>query len=152
MIFLTQQQLGERYGDPSISLNTRFNADASTSHKNTAYQYEFGYLKGRCIYAIIQKSQGNSIALVEAASLMAINGPSPWKLISALDPEKDSQVLQDTLNNPVSKLGYSYAPDVHDAFYSSSLFASHQLNRQQLVIYHPLWQVDLGQVESDPLT
>lgn len=151
MIYLTKQQISGIYGGSFPSLNNRFNADDSSAHKNDAYQYEFGYLQGRCIYAIIQKAQGGNIALVEAGALMAVNGPGVWKPITALDPQKDGQVLQNWMNNPVNNLGYTYAPVVHDAFYATALFASHQLNRRQLVIYHPVWQADLSQVESNPL-
>ncbi len=152
MIFLTKQQICGIYGDSFPSLNNRFNADDSSSHKNDAYQYEFGYLHGRCIYAIIEKTEGGTIAPVEAASLMAINGPGVWRLVSPLGVQTDSQTYQTLLGNPVTNLGYGYTPDPHDAFYPSALFASHQLNRRQLVVYHPLWQVDLSQVEANPLS
>jgi hypothetical protein len=60
MIYLTKQQLCAIYGPSSVSLERRFNADDSSVHDDTsaAYKYEFGYLQGRCIYAIVQKEQG----------------------------------------------------------------------------------------------
>jgi hypothetical protein len=166
MIYLTKQQLCAIYGPSSVSLERRFNADDSSVHDDTsaAYKYEFGYLQGRCIYAIVQKEQGGIIAPLESDMLLASNGNGQWKLREDNAPQtanvpvpkkptpapKPPDPPQKPPNNSIP-LSFTYDPVNNDAFYPTHLFASHQMQRQQLVIFHPSWQVDLSQVESNPL-
>jgi hypothetical protein len=142
MIYLNQFEITQRYG---ASLATggykRFNAESCTRHQIGAYKYEFGYIKGYCCYSIIQKQSGGSIAIVERQAFLAIplGGRGEWKLLQGTEAQT---------NKPIS---FQFYPPKEETNFPSSLFASHQMQRAQLVIYHPRWQPDLSQVQSNPI-
>lgn len=151
MIYLTEEQLKSFYGKPEAgSTSARFNADRGFRHKDKAYKYEFGMVNGHCVYAIIQKVTGSKISLTEAAALRTLSGKAEWKLKIALDPKENSKEIQAILDDYKKDLGYEYTPTKDDRF-TSPLYCSHQGQRQQLVVFHPHWRVDLSQVAADPL-
>jgi hypothetical protein len=151
MIYLNEQQIRSFYGTPfSGPSSERFNAEKGRRHTDHAYKYEFGYINGHCVYAIIQKKTGSLISLEEAQGLRFLSGTGEWKLNVVFDPTKNPKELQEILDNRLHNLGYIYTPVATDQF-KHPLICVHQGKREQLVIYHPKWRPDLAQVEADPL-
>ncbi|MBL9187701.1 MAG: hypothetical protein JNK23_09500 [Opitutaceae bacterium] len=140
MIYLNQFEIEQRYG---LSLATggakRFNAAACTRHQHGAYKYEFGYIAGYCCYVIIQKQTGGLITVVERQALLARNGAGAWAVLEGKEDQK---------NQPIT---FQFTPPKEETKFPSPLFAAHQRQRSQLVIYHPRWEPDLQQVEANPL-
>jgi hypothetical protein len=151
MIYLNEQEMRSFYGSPYAGASgARFNASNAQRHGDDAYKYEFGYLNGHCVYAIIQKKTGSKISMEEAQGLRFLSGKGLWKLNVAYDPAKNPKELQEILDDYRRDLGYVYEPGADDA-YKHPLICVHQGQRQQLVIYHPKWRPDLSKVEASPL-
>lgn len=75
MIYLNQEQIKDFYGTRIGGVKAgRFNAKERTEHSEVGYKYEFGYYKGFCVYAIIQKKSGHKISIEEAEGLRLLNG------------------------------------------------------------------------------
>jgi len=142
MIYLNQTEIEHRYGKSFPTGGAkRFNAESCSKHEIGAYKYEFGYSKGYCCYAIMRKRSGAQIAVVERQSFLAIalNGKGEWKVLEGSEAQR---------NKPIT---FQFVPPKEEVNFPSSLFASHHLQRSQLVIYHPRWQPDLSQVEASPI-
>lgn len=140
MIYLNQFEIEQRYGASFATGGAkRFNAASCSRHQTSGYKYEFGYIKGYCCYAIIQKQSGGAISVVERQSLLARNGGGDWKVLEGKE-ELESK--------PIT---FQFTPPKEETRFPSPLFGSHQRQRSQLVIYHPRWEPDLSQVESNPL-
>lgn len=140
MIYLTQFEIEKRYG-PSFATGgaKRFNAESCTRHTVNAFKYEFGYMVGHCVYAIVQKATGGGLSVVERESLLSLSGKGPWVIIDGKEAET---------NHP---LALKYTPPKEEVNFPSPLFASHQSLRAQLVVWYPKWQVDLKNIEANPL-
>jgi hypothetical protein len=139
MIYLNKEEIKARYGASFATGGaTRFNAESCSKHQNDAYKYEFGYLNGYCVYAIIQKRSGGIVSTVERQSLLALNNKSEWKIIDGAEKGQ----------KPIS---FQCTPPKEEVKFPSPLFGVHQHQRSQLVIFHPKWQVDLEKVAANPL-
>ena len=140
LIYLNQSALEQQYG-PSFATGgyRRFNAESCSRHEAGAYKYEFGYISGYCCYAIIQKQDGSALAVVERQSFLALNGSGEWKILDGTEAQRDKPIT------------FQYTPPKEETTFTSPLFASHQWQRAQLVIYYPSWHPDLAQIEADPL-
>lgn len=151
MIYLNEQEIRTYYGAPFAGPSIhRYNADKGRRHSDDAYKYEFGYINGRCVYAIIQKKTGSTISRAEAQGIRYLTGKGSWKLDVVYDPTKNPAELQAILDDVLKDLAYEYVPEATDQ-YKHPLICVHQGKRQQLVIYHPKWRPDLAEVAADPL-
>jgi hypothetical protein len=142
MIYLNQVEIEQKYGKTLPTGGaSRFNADSCSKHQASAYKYEFGYIKGYCCYAIIRKRSGGSIAIIERQSFLAamLDGKGEWKLLDGAENLK---------NKPIS---FQFSPPKEEQKFPSALFASHHMQRSQLVIYHPRWQPDISALEANPI-
>ncbi|MBK1828710.1 hypothetical protein [Haloferula rosea] len=151
MIYLTPAQINEYYGTRIGGLKRgRFNAEDKSQHSETGFKYEFGYHKGFCVYAIIQKKSGKRISLEEAEGMRRLNGNGEWKLNTPLNPDKHAEKLKELLDDEGVNLGYFYQRTEQDKK-SANFICVHQKRRHQLVIYHPIWRPDLDKVASSPI-
>ena len=157
MIYLTQEQITKYYGKKKNSTSSgKFNAEKRSEHKDDAYNYEFGYYNGFCIYAIITKALGSTgpstITLEEAEGLRSLNGNGMWKLNTPWLPEKHADKIAALIARKSNILGYFYQPDNSKEFkadtFKSKLICVHQKSRKQLVIYHPKWRPNLAGIAA----
>ncbi|YCM47033.1 hypothetical protein V2O64_24635 (plasmid) [Verrucomicrobiaceae bacterium 227] len=157
MIYLTQEQITNYYGKKKNSTSSgKFNAEKRSEHSDDAYNYEFGYYDGHCIYAIIEKTLGatgsSQITLEEAEGLRSLNGNGDWKLNTPWDPEKNADKIAALIAKKSNILGYFYKPDDSKEFkadiFKSKLICVHQQGRKQLVIYHPKWRPNLAGISA----
>ena len=141
MIYLNQREIEDAYGNSTATGGfKRFNAESCTRHDNGAFKFEFGYIRGYCVYAIVQKVTGATITVVERQALLTHNGRGgEWKVLEGVETPK---------GRPIT---FQCTPPKEETKFPSPLFASHQRQRGQLVIYHPRWQPDLSKVEASPI-
>ena len=152
MIYLSINEIVHFYGPKTGGLfKGRFDAEKRSIHKSKQnWEYEFGYIFGLCAYAIIERKQKGLIDLATAASFRQLTGNGEWKLITALNPEKDTAQLQQMFDDRTMNLQYEYQPIESDRF-KTKLYCIHQRSRQQLLIFHPKCKADPSEAASNPI-
>ncbi len=147
MLLLNETEIRSKYG-PSYPMGgaRRFNADRASLHRSPTHIHEFGYYGGYTFYAIVQKRVG-SFNDAERAALLATydKAKGEWKVIPNPPPPEGSKPPA----YPPIRLEFTPAKD--EVNFPRKIYASHQMQGHQVVLWHPVCHMDLAHIIANPL-